>query len=107
MTLSGTITTEMRFISLYTHSAVVQWILTQVPQSLPKRKRDKVYTHVILLFATVAIVCTNQTNYGLLRRFLYIWNFKLICTMNPGITLNDKSVSHKDTYHTCIFKISL
>lgn len=44
----------------------------------PKEKKDKVYIHVMLLFATVAIVCTNQINYGLLQRFLYIGNFKLI-----------------------------
>lgn len=38
----------------------------------PKEKKDKVYIHVLLLFATVAIVCTYQINYGLLQRFLYI-----------------------------------
>lgn len=87
-------------LSLYTLSCCVMGIDTSSTVT-PKEKKDKVYIHVLLLFATVAIVCTNQINYGLLQRFLYIWNSNLY-TMNPGITLNDKLVSHKDTYHTCI-----
>lgn len=71
MTLSGTITTEMRFISIYTLSCCAMDIDTSSTVT-PKEKKDKVYIHVLLLFATVAIVCTNQINYGLLQRFLYI-----------------------------------
>lgn len=71
MTLSGTITTEMRFISIYTLSCCALDIDTSSIVT-PKEKKDKVYIHVLLLFATVAIVCTNQINYGLLQRFLYI-----------------------------------
>lgn len=71
MTLSGTITTEMRFISIYTLSCWAMDIDTSSTVT-PKEKKDKVYIHVLLLFATVAIVCTNQINYGLLQRFLYI-----------------------------------
>lgn len=71
MTLSGTITTEMRFISIYTLNCCVMDIDTS-STVIPKEKKDKVYIHVLLLFATVAIVCTNQINYGLLQRFLYI-----------------------------------
>lgn len=71
MTLSGTITTEMRFISKYTLSCCAMDIDTSSTVT-PKEKKDKVYIHVLLLFATVAIVCTNQINYGLLQRFLYI-----------------------------------
>lgn len=71
MTLSGTITTEMRFISIYTLSYCAVDIDTSSTVT-PKEKKDKVYIHVLLLFATVAIVCTNQINYGLLQRFLYI-----------------------------------
>lgn len=70
MTLSGTITTEMRFISIYT-----QLLCNDIDTSstvTPKEKKDKVYIYVLLLFATVAIVCTNQINYGLLQRFFYI-----------------------------------
>lgn len=71
MTLSGTITTEMRFISIYTLSCCAMDIDTSSTVT-PKEKKDKVYIHVLLLFATVAIVCTYQINYGLLQRFLYI-----------------------------------
>lgn len=71
MTLSGTITTEMRFISIYTLSCCAMDIDTSSTVT-PKEKKDKVYIHVLLLFATVAIVCTNQINYGLLQSFLYI-----------------------------------
>lgn len=71
MTLSGTITTEMRFISIYTLNCCAMDIDTSSTVT-PKEKKDKVYIHVLLLFATVAIVCTNQINYGLLQRFLYI-----------------------------------
>lgn len=71
MTLSGTITTEMRFISIYTLSCCAMDIDTSSTVT-PKEKKDKVYIYVLLLFATVAIVCTNQINYGLLQRFLYI-----------------------------------
>lgn len=71
MTLSGTFTTEMRFISIYTLSCCAMGIDTSSTVT-PKEKKDKVYIHVLLLFATVAIVCTNQINYGLLQRFLYI-----------------------------------
>lgn len=71
MTLSGIITTEMRFISIYTLSCCAMDIDTSSTVT-PKEKKDKVYIHVLLLFATVAIVCTNQINYGLLQRFLYI-----------------------------------
>lgn len=71
MTLSGTITTEMRFISIYTLSSCAMDIDTSSTVT-PKEKKDKVYIHVLLLFATVAIVCTNQINYELLQRFLYI-----------------------------------
>lgn len=61
MTLSGTITTEMRFISIYTLSSCVMEIDTSSTVT-PKEKKDKVYIYVLLLFATVAIVCTNQIN---------------------------------------------
>lgn len=71
MTLNGTITTEMRFISIYTLSCCAMDIDTSSTVT-PKEKKDKVYIYVLLLFATVAIVCTNQINYGLLQRFLYI-----------------------------------
>lgn len=72
MTLSGTITTEMRFIYIYTLSCCVMADIDTSSTVTPKEKKDKVYIHVLLLFATVAIVCTNQINYGLLQRFLYI-----------------------------------
>lgn len=70
MTLSGTITTEMRFISIYTYCCAMD--IDTSSTVTPKEKKDKVHIHVLLLFATVAIVCTNQINYGLLQRFLYI-----------------------------------